>query len=237
MDEEKLRQMYRADGWGKLAEDAGLDPIHTESQARDAFRFCHARIEELEGARILNRGAIKRKQARIETLEHTLLVMTQTEEDLKAKLAKAKEENRWAWIDGAMDGNGVAEAAHALVAAALREAAGILGEHGGEGWAGKEMSAYASVMGESILALIPGDHAAALDKLLAEARREGMERAAKIVDRLARFEDQKRASVALGARLSAAAIRDKMGDEPVRCAECDCEKGGADCNWIKGDDT
>jgi len=22
-------------------------------------------------------------------------------------------------------------------------------------------------------------------------------------------------------------------DAPMRCAECDCEKGGRDCNWIK----
>lgn len=24
---------------------------------------------------------------------------------------------------------------------------------------------------------------------------------------------------------------------PMRCAECDCDLGGANCNWIKGDST
>ena len=28
-------------------------------------------------------------------------------------------------------------------------------------------------------------------------------------------------------------IEDAPDSPPMRCAECDCEKGGADCNWIR----
>lgn len=37
----RLRETYRAEGWGKLAEIAGFDPVNTESSARMAFRFGH----------------------------------------------------------------------------------------------------------------------------------------------------------------------------------------------------
>lgn len=48
MNEEKLRKMYRDEGWGKLAEEAGFDPIHVESQARTAFQFCYDKIKFLQ---------------------------------------------------------------------------------------------------------------------------------------------------------------------------------------------
>lgn len=41
MEEEKLRQLYRDEGWGQLAEAAGYDPVHTEISARAAFRFSY----------------------------------------------------------------------------------------------------------------------------------------------------------------------------------------------------
>jgi hypothetical protein len=28
-------------------------------------------------------------------------------------------------------------------------------------------------------------------------------------------------------------VRYRENDEPMRCAECNCANGGADCNWIK----
>lgn len=49
MDEdrkEKLRQMYRDEGWGELAEAAGFDPVDTEASARDAFRFSIGVIQD-----------------------------------------------------------------------------------------------------------------------------------------------------------------------------------------------
>lgn len=45
-DDEKLRKLYRKEGWGKLAEAAGFDPVNTESSARSAFRFSHEIIAE-----------------------------------------------------------------------------------------------------------------------------------------------------------------------------------------------
>lgn len=39
MDTGKLRQQYREEGWGVLAEAAGFDPVNTESATRDAFRY------------------------------------------------------------------------------------------------------------------------------------------------------------------------------------------------------
>ena len=43
---ERLRTRYREEGWGALAEAAGYDPVETESQARDAFRFAHSVIAD-----------------------------------------------------------------------------------------------------------------------------------------------------------------------------------------------
>lgn len=48
MRDEKLRQQYRDEGWGRLAEEAGFDPVNTESSAREAFWYCQMRIEKLE---------------------------------------------------------------------------------------------------------------------------------------------------------------------------------------------
>lgn len=48
MDYEKLREVYRQEGWGRLAEDAGFDPVHTEASTRNAFRYCYKRIKEVE---------------------------------------------------------------------------------------------------------------------------------------------------------------------------------------------
>lgn len=54
MNNEKLNEIYRNEGWGKLAEAAGFDPANTESAAREAFRFSSGVIDEmlaaLEGA-------------------------------------------------------------------------------------------------------------------------------------------------------------------------------------------
>lgn len=43
-----LREKYIEEGWGKLAVEAGFDPVETEASARVAFRFCHVRIRLLE---------------------------------------------------------------------------------------------------------------------------------------------------------------------------------------------
>lgn len=55
---EALRRMYRKEGWGELAEAAGFDPVETESQAREAFRFSYS--------------VIKDKDATIEHLEEAI---------------------------------------------------------------------------------------------------------------------------------------------------------------------
>jgi hypothetical protein len=46
--EERLREGYRKEGWGRLAEEAGFDPVHTEGSARMAFRFMHGRLETIK---------------------------------------------------------------------------------------------------------------------------------------------------------------------------------------------
>ena len=46
MTQEQLRQHYRDEGWGELAEAAGYDPVNTESSARGAFRFAHEVIAD-----------------------------------------------------------------------------------------------------------------------------------------------------------------------------------------------
>ena len=46
MNDEKLREIYRNEGWGVLAEAAGFDPVNTESSARSAFRFAHQVIAD-----------------------------------------------------------------------------------------------------------------------------------------------------------------------------------------------
>ncbi|MEF2552012.1 hypothetical protein VQ042_11675 [Aurantimonas sp. A2-1-M11] len=51
VDREKLRAQYLAEGWGKLALDAGFDPVDTESSARSAFRFADDKIKTIEAER------------------------------------------------------------------------------------------------------------------------------------------------------------------------------------------
>ena len=43
--------MYDHEAWAILAREAGFEPIHTESSARRAFRFCAERIERLTAER------------------------------------------------------------------------------------------------------------------------------------------------------------------------------------------
>lgn len=74
MDEErkeKLRQMYRKEGWGELAEAAGFDPVNTEASARIAFQF--------------SLGIIQDKDATIKRLHEVLRMVRDSwpEEDRK----------------------------------------------------------------------------------------------------------------------------------------------------------
>jgi hypothetical protein len=48
MDNEKLTDAYIAEGWGVLAQQAGFDPVSTETAARSAFRHCWDEIVERE---------------------------------------------------------------------------------------------------------------------------------------------------------------------------------------------
>jgi hypothetical protein len=45
---DRLNARYREEGWGVLAEKAGYEPFHTESAARDAFRWAWDEIVERE---------------------------------------------------------------------------------------------------------------------------------------------------------------------------------------------
>lgn len=56
MDEDKLNEMYREDGWGILAEAAGFNPVNTESSARNAFRFCWDLFTEEQQQKLRNRN-------------------------------------------------------------------------------------------------------------------------------------------------------------------------------------
>jgi hypothetical protein len=42
---DELRAELLAEPWGKLAQEAGFDPVDTESSARRAFEFCAGKIE------------------------------------------------------------------------------------------------------------------------------------------------------------------------------------------------
>lgn len=60
MNHEKLREIYRREGWGVMAEAAGCDTVNTESSARSAFGFAHGllknyarHIAEIEGTHFL----------------------------------------------------------------------------------------------------------------------------------------------------------------------------------------
>jgi len=44
---EHQRTMYDAEPWAQLARKAGFEPYHTESAARNAFRFAAKREESL----------------------------------------------------------------------------------------------------------------------------------------------------------------------------------------------
>lgn len=46
--ESDLRDFYRSEGWGVVAEKAGFDPLSTESSARQAFQFAWDEIVERE---------------------------------------------------------------------------------------------------------------------------------------------------------------------------------------------
>lgn len=47
MNEERVKQSYRDEGWGVLAEEDGLNPLDVESSARMAYQYCYDKIEEL----------------------------------------------------------------------------------------------------------------------------------------------------------------------------------------------
>lgn len=40
--------LYEDEPWARLAKEAGFEPCHTESAARDAFAFAATLLEELE---------------------------------------------------------------------------------------------------------------------------------------------------------------------------------------------
>ncbi len=55
---ERLNARYVAEGWGRLAVEAGFDPYDMESSARSAFQHCYDRIAKLEAALRANGLAI-----------------------------------------------------------------------------------------------------------------------------------------------------------------------------------
>jgi len=74
--------------------------------------------------------------------------------------------------------------------------------------------------GERETEYLRADHVAAL---LAEERRKALEEAGAKVESLWAFRTCQEVADAIRA----------LSDAPaLRCAECDCEKGGEDCNWI-----
>ena len=60
----------------------------SNAMADAIMELVQARIDELEGARILNRNAITRKQARIDNLERALTFIA-CEDNAEGKLARA----------------------------------------------------------------------------------------------------------------------------------------------------
>lgn len=48
LNEEQLRRRYREEGWGKLAEKYGYDPLHVESQARRLLQCVYDDIEKCD---------------------------------------------------------------------------------------------------------------------------------------------------------------------------------------------
>ena len=49
MTEDELRERYRNEGWGILAEKAGFpDLLNVETSARRAFEFCWERLQKAE---------------------------------------------------------------------------------------------------------------------------------------------------------------------------------------------